>query len=411
MQGHGRGRTLGGRYHLDDVLGVGGMSTVWRAHDPVLGRDVAVKLLSGRHATDAESRQRIRIEARAAAALAHPNIAQVYDFGETVEDGQRTPYVVMELVPGLTLERPAGSPLPPQRVFRIGAEVAAGLAAAHAIGLVHRDVKPANVLLGPTGAKVVDFGISAPAGAGESGDELLGTPEYLAPERLTDDPVTPASDVYSLGVVLYRLLTGRLPWPASIPADLLEAHLCTPPAPLPELPGLPPEIADLCLRCLAKSPADRPSAVAVATALAAAAGIRTVADEPAYEAAPPAADGGPSTILVRPPGADSPVTGADSPVTGADSPVTGADSPVTGADSPLAGDGSLAAGDGSLAAGDGSFAAGAGLPPAAGDRRRRVYALVAVAVVAGGALVAWSLVPEPGGRAPGAVAGTSPSAA
>src|SRR3982751_4714839 len=108
------GQVLGGRYHLSDVLGLGGMSTVWRAHDAVLGRDVAVKLLSGQYSDDAASRQRIRVEARAAAALSHPNIAQVHDFGETVLDGRRTPYVVMELVPGPTLEeRAPGSALPP----------------------------------------------------------------------------------------------------------------------------------------------------------------------------------------------------------------------------------------------------------------------------------------------------------
>ncbi|MFI5908247.1 serine/threonine-protein kinase [Dactylosporangium sp. NPDC051541] len=267
-------RTLDDRYHLDDVLGVGGMSTVWRAHDRVLGRDVAVKLLSGRLAADTASRQRIRIEARAAAALAHPNVAQVYDFGEAVEHGQRTPYVVMELVPGPTLAERAATPLAPPEVFRICAEIAAGLAAAHADGLVHRDVKPANVILAPTGAKVVDFGIAAVTGTGDFDDELLGTPDYLAPERLTGDSVTPASDVYSLGVLLYRLLAGHLPWPATGATDLLEAHLNTPPAPLPELADVPPDIAALVARCLSKSPAERPSAADVATTLAAAAGVR-----------------------------------------------------------------------------------------------------------------------------------------
>jgi serine/threonine protein kinase len=176
-----QGTVLGGRYRLDEVLGVGGMSVVWRAHDGVLGRDVAVKLLSGRYATDPGSRARIRVEARAAAALAHPNVAQVHDFGETAEDGRRTPYVVMELVPGPTLQdRVAEGPLPPADVLRICADVAAGLAAAHADGLVHRDVKPANVILAPTGAKLVDFGIAAlaaPGGAGGLEDELLGTPD------------------------------------------------------------------------------------------------------------------------------------------------------------------------------------------------------------------------------------------
>ena len=148
-------RVLGGRYRLADILGVGGMAVVWRARDEVLGRDVAVKLLSGRYITDAAARHRIRTEAQAAA-------AQVHDFGETVEDGRRTPYIVMELVPGPTLDEHAGGEaLAAPEALRICAEVAAGLAAAHAAGLVHRDVKPANVILSPTGAKVVDFGIAA----------------------------------------------------------------------------------------------------------------------------------------------------------------------------------------------------------------------------------------------------------
>ncbi|WP_426504911.1 serine/threonine-protein kinase [Dactylosporangium sp. McL0621] len=296
-------QVLGGRYQLDDVVGIGGMSTVWRARDRVLDRNVAVKLLSGRYAADAAARQRIRVEARAAAGLAHPNVAQVHDFGETVEAGRRTPYVVMELVPGPTLEeRTAAGPLAPAVVLRVCAEVAAGLAAAHADGLVHRDVKPANVILAPTGAKLLDFGIATvagPAGAAESDDELFGTPDYLAPERLTDDAVTPASDVYSLGVLLYRLLAGHRPWPASGAADLLVAHLETDPAPLPDRPGVAPEVAELCRRCLAKDPAARPTAGEVATALAAAAGIRTVTDDLAYRMAPPAVDGVSSTILVR----------------------------------------------------------------------------------------------------------------
>jgi serine/threonine-protein kinase len=159
---------LGGRYELQDQLGVGGMAVVWRAHDDVLGRAVAVKLLAGPYASDPSSRRRIRDEARAAAMLSHPNIAQVYDFGESDEGGECTPYVVMELVPGKTLaQHMANGPLPPKVAFRICAEVAAALAAAHSDGLVHRDIKPANVMVTPTGAKVVDFGIAAAISAGE----------------------------------------------------------------------------------------------------------------------------------------------------------------------------------------------------------------------------------------------------
>jgi serine/threonine-protein kinase len=262
---------LGGRYRLGEVLGTGGTSVVWRARDEVLARDVAVKVLSGPHSADAAARLRIRVEARAAASLAHPNVAQIYDFGETVEDGQRIPYIVMELVPGPTLaQRATTEEVPPAEALRICAEVAAGLAAAHAEGMVHRDVKPANVILAPTGAKVVDFGVAAATDPATTvDDEVLGTPAYLAPERIANGPVTPASDVYSLGVLLYLLLTRRLPWAVTDAAEVLEAHLHRRPAPLPELDGVPPHIASLCLRCLAKDPADRPTAHELAVALAA----------------------------------------------------------------------------------------------------------------------------------------------
>ena len=168
---------LGGRYTLLDELGSGGMAVVWRARDEVLGRLVAVKLLAGRYAGDAQSRARIRDEARAAATLSHPHIAQIYDYGEALDGGRLTPYVVMELVHGITLQqRVRTGLLEPRQIFRIGAQVAAALAAAHADGLVHRDIKPANVMVTQDGAKVVDFGLAATAGPAEPEDELLGTP-------------------------------------------------------------------------------------------------------------------------------------------------------------------------------------------------------------------------------------------
>jgi serine/threonine-protein kinase len=279
------------------------MSVVWRARDEVLVRQVAVKVLSGRYADDPAARRRIRDEARTAAALSHPNIAQVYDFGESTDDGVCTPYVVMELVAGPTLEQQAAAgPLPPALAFRICAQVAAALAAAHAGGLVHRDVKPANVIVAAAGAKVVDFGIAAaasPPRSPESDGELLGTPAYVAPERITSDVVEPASDVYSLGVLLYKLLAGRLPWGAGTAVEQLTSHVLTDPAPLPALPGVPDAVAELCMACLAKDPAVRPDAGTVAARLAEAAGLRTVEDDAAHTLAPAAADGGPSTVLVR----------------------------------------------------------------------------------------------------------------
>ncbi len=292
---------LGGRYELIEQLGNGGMAVVWQARDKVLGRMVAVKLLAGRHAGDPQSRSQIRDEARAAAALSHPNIAQVYDYGESREDGTCTPYVVMELVRGSTLQqRLAAGPVPPGFAIRVAAEVAAALTAAHADGVVHRDIKPANVMVTPAGAKVVDFGIAAairsssPAG---STFEVIGTPAYVAPERLLNDAVEPASDVYALGVLLYRMLSGHSPWSVDTTTQMLEAHVYIDPAPLPQLPNVPGYVIALCDRCLSKDPTLRPSAREAAALLAQGAGLRVIDDEPAQPAAGSAVDGEPSVLI------------------------------------------------------------------------------------------------------------------
>ncbi len=241
------------------------MAVVWRARDEVLGRPVAVKVLAGRYAGDPQSRARIRDEARAAANLSHPNIAQVYDFGEA----DNRPYVVMELINGPTLQqRVASAPLPPRTVFRICGEVAAGLAAAHAEGLVHRDIKMANIMVTPAGAKVVDFGIAAVAGPAAPEEMLVGTPAYLAPERLTGDVVQPASDVYALGVLLYRLLADESPWSVESTTQMLKAHVYIEPAPLPPLPGVPAAVVTLISHCLRKDPQARPTASRVSSILA-----------------------------------------------------------------------------------------------------------------------------------------------
>jgi hypothetical protein len=263
---------LGGRYRLVERLGGGGMSVVWRAHDEVLDRPVAVKVLA-----PGGYRDWIRAEAQAAARLSHPNITGVHDYGESrTAGGDRLPYVVMELVNGPTLaQRLAHGRLPVRTALLVGAQVAAALAAAHARGLVHRDVKPGNVLLSPTGAKVVDFGIAAVAGAradSPSDGTLWGTPAYLAPERLAGGEVVPASDVYALGLILYRLLADAMPWPMDTVSQMLKAHRYAEPAPLPALPELPDEVAGVCRRCLAKAPADRPTAAEVARVLAHASG-------------------------------------------------------------------------------------------------------------------------------------------
>jgi serine/threonine-protein kinase len=269
-------RRVDDRYQLRDRLGTGGMSEVWRAHDQVLGRDVAVKVLAAGADADAARPARIRLEARAAAGLRHPHIVEVYDYGEAVDASGRTrPYVVMELVEGPTLDDLlAGRALPWDAATRIGAQVAAALAAAHARGVVHRDVKPGNVMVTPDGVKLVDFGISAAAGAvDEAAGEVLGTPAYLAPERLDGGPVRVATDVYALGLLLYRALAGHLPWNASTVTQMVGNHLYAEPAPLPRIPGLPHRVADLCRRALAKRPEDRPTAAEAARILGAAVGV------------------------------------------------------------------------------------------------------------------------------------------
>jgi hypothetical protein len=250
------------------------MSVVWRAHDDVLNRAVAVKVLAPDQRVDAAARRRVQSEARAAAALSHPNVAAVHDYGEAPgQSGEPVPYVVMELVDGPTLtEVLTDGPLDPAEAMRICADVAAGLAAIHARGLVHRDVKPGNVIVNADGAKLVDFGIAASIGepdeVGEDGI-MYGTPAYLAPERLEDGVVVPGSDVYALGLLLYRLLAGKTPWSAETTIQMLRAHAYLPPRPLPDIDGVPAEVADLCRRCLAKDPVERPTAAEAAACLTA----------------------------------------------------------------------------------------------------------------------------------------------
>ena len=266
---------IGGRYRLLERLGAGGMSVVWRARDEVLDRDVAVKALSADPAADPELMRRIYAEARAAAGLRHPNVVAVYDYGEADDGGRAVPYVVMELVGGRSAaDLLSGGPLPWRSAVLIAAQVGAALAAAHAHGIVHRDVKPSNVMVTASGVKLVDFGISAAVGEADgSGAELLGTPAYLAPERLDRGQVRPATDVYALGLLLYLSLAGHLPWSASTTTEMIRAHRHREPSALPPVPGLPPDVAELCHQCLAKRPEDRPDAAEAAEALGRAVGL------------------------------------------------------------------------------------------------------------------------------------------
>ncbi|MET3423899.1 serine/threonine-protein kinase [Actinoplanes tereljensis] len=274
------GDLLGGRYRMVRPAGEGGMAVVWEARDEVLARTVAIKVLAPEWAGDPEFRDRVRLEARAAAAITHPNIAQVHDYGEAND----VPYVVMEFVPGGTLLGRLSQGLPqPRFAMRVGAEVAAALAAAHAEGLVHRDVKPANVMLSATGAKVVDFGIAAaiaPAGVGTEDEMIYGTAAYLAPERLRDDAVEPASDVYALGLLLHLMLIGRSPWTIEDTTEMLSEHTYFEPPLLPSVPGVPDYVIKLGNRCLQTDPSMRPSAREAAALLARGAGRHMATGEP-----------------------------------------------------------------------------------------------------------------------------------
>ncbi|MEV6600924.1 serine/threonine-protein kinase [Actinoplanes sp. NPDC051346] len=267
-------RTLGGRYQLVQRIGIGGMSEVWRGHDRVLDRPVAVKIMApGMEGTlgDVNGVDLVRTEARSAARLAHPNVAGVHDFGTSPAPDREVPYIVMELVEGQTLmEHLAGGRLDWRIAVRVCAEVAAALAAAHAEQVVHRDIKPANIMLTPSGAKVLDFGIAASTGTPDPDPDgpVMGTPAYVAPERFEGLPATPASDMYSLGVLLYHCLSGRLPWDAESGTALVYAQRFRDPDPLPPVDGLAPEVLDLCSRCLHKDPAERPTALVGALLLA-----------------------------------------------------------------------------------------------------------------------------------------------
>jgi serine/threonine-protein kinase len=291
------GRVIAKRYRLLNRLGAGGMSVVWRAHDDILDREVAVKVLSPSLAAVPNLLDRIRIEARAAARLHHPNVVEVHDYGETE---QSLPYVVMELVDGRSLaELLTAGALPWKVAVLICAQVAAALAAAHARGIVHRDVKPSNVMVTPDGVKLVDFGISATVGEADGiGGEVIGTPAYLAPERLGGGQVRPATDVYALGLMLYLTLCGQLPWKASTTTQMLTAHRYLEPAVLPEVRDLPPEVAALCRRCLAKDPADRPDAAEAAQVLSTAVGVVPPPSLLPSTAGTPVA--APTTAIIRP---------------------------------------------------------------------------------------------------------------
>jgi beta-lactam-binding protein with PASTA domain/predicted Ser/Thr protein kinase len=247
-----------GRYRILRKLGSGGMANVYLAEDEDLGRRVAIKILNDRYASDDSSNERFRREAKSAAGLSHPHIVAIYDRGEA--DGR--PYIAMEVIEGRSLKEVivASGSLPIQQAVMYAKQILNALRFAHRHGIIHRDIKPHNILLGAEDRlKVTDFGI-ARAGASQMTEagSIMGTAQYLSPEQARGAPVTAASDLYSVGVVLYEMLTGTTPFEGETPIEIAMKHLNEPPRPPSALrPEISPELDQIVLRALAKDAGER----------------------------------------------------------------------------------------------------------------------------------------------------------
>ncbi|PSL38022.1 serine/threonine-protein kinase [Labedella gwakjiensis] len=255
------GVTFGGRYELESRIAIGGMGEVWKATDQVIGRTVAIKILKDEYMGDPGFLERFRAEARHAALVNHEGIANVYDYGE--ENGSA--YLVMELVPGEALSTiiEREQVLSTDRVLDITAQTALALQAAHAAGLVHRDIKPGNLLITPDGrVKITDFGIARIADQVPltATGQVMGTVQYLSPEQASGHPASPTTDIYSLGIVAYESLAGKRPFTGESQVAIAMAQINEAP---PELPVTVPEpVRNLVFSMIAKSPAERPSTAA-----------------------------------------------------------------------------------------------------------------------------------------------------
>jgi eukaryotic-like serine/threonine-protein kinase len=275
---------LSARYRIEQPIGQGGMASVYLAHDEELDRPVALKILAEHLAGDATFRDRFEREARLAGRLSHPNVVRVFDVGES----EGRPFIVMEYVEGDTLadELLRGGPLPAVRAVELAMQICNGLEAAHASGLVHRDVKPRNLLLRPDGVlKIADFGIARAAESTRLTEigTILGTAAYLAPEQAQGLEATAAADLYSVGAVLYELLTGRVPYAATSLVELLAKQQAGAPAPIGDVPA---SLELAVLRCLEPDPAERPPSAGVLAAELAAAQAPTIPLEQGAPGAP-----------------------------------------------------------------------------------------------------------------------------